>query len=49
MSSGESTKIREAMDRFTGRLIQGGVAPEKARKIAQEQAQKADRRERDKR
>lgn len=47
--SGEIPKIRDAMDRFTGKLVQGGVPVDKARKIAQEQAIKHDRKERDKR
>lgn len=47
--SGENPKVREAMDRFTGRLVQSGMPADKARKIAQEQAIKHDRKERDKR
>ncbi len=47
--SGESPKHREAMERMTHRLVEGGVSPDKARKIAQNEAIKADRRERDKR
>lgn len=37
------------MDRFTGKLVQGGMPADKARKIAHEQAIKHDRREQDKR
>lgn len=47
--SGEDQKVRDAMERMRGQLIGSGVKPEQARKIAQEQAIKHDRKERDKR
>jgi hypothetical protein len=42
-------KHREAMERMTTRLVEGGMPKDKARQIAQNEAVKADRRERDKR
>lgn len=42
-------KHREAMERMTKRLTEGGMPHDKARQIAQNEAVKADRRERDKR
>lgn len=47
--SGENPKVREAMDRFTSRLVQSGMPADKARKTAQDAAVRADRKERDKR
>jgi hypothetical protein len=49
VSDGEKPKIREAMDGFVKRLTEGGVSTNKAQEIARREAQKADRRERDKR
>jgi|GEM_PF-1953463 len=46
--SGERKDIAAVKDAFTRRLVEGGVPAQKAEKIAREQAQKADRRERDK-
>ena len=45
----EKKNIREAMDGFVKRLTDSGVAANKAQEIAKREAQKADRRERDKR
>lgn len=42
-------KHRQAMERMTERLVNSGMPADKARKIAQNEAVKADRRERDKR
>jgi division protein CdvB (Snf7/Vps24/ESCRT-III family) len=47
--SGEKPAIRHGMDQMTKRLVEPGMASEKARKVAQDAAQRADRRERDKR
>lgn len=47
--SGEIPKIRETMDKFVRHMTDHGMPVEKARQIAQEQAIKHDRRERDKR
>lgn len=47
--SGEIPKVRQAMERLTERLVNSGVPADKARKTAQDAAQRADRKERDKR
>ena len=47
--SGEKPAIRQGMERMTERLVNSGVPADKARKVAQDAAQRADRRERDKR
>jgi len=47
--SGEKPGYRQAMERMTQRLVNSGVPADKARKTAQDAAQRADRKERDKR
>ena len=47
--SGEKPAIRQGMDQMTKRLVESGMPSDKARKVAQDAAQRADRRERDKR
>lgn len=47
--SGEKPAIRQGMERMTERLVNGGMPSDKARKIAQDAAVRADRKERDKR
>jgi len=47
--SGEIPKVRQAMERMTERLVNGGMPADKARKTAQDAAVRADRKERDKR
>jgi hypothetical protein len=47
--SGEKPGYRQAMERLTERLVNSGVPADKARKTAQDAAQRADRKERDKR
>ncbi len=47
--SGEKPAFRQAMERMTERLVNSGVPADKARKTAQDAAQRADRKERDKR
>jgi pyrroline-5-carboxylate reductase len=47
--SGEKPGYRQAMERMTERLVKSGVPADKARKTAQDAAQRADRKERDKR
>jgi pyrroline-5-carboxylate reductase len=47
--SGEKPAYRQAMERLTERLVNSGVPADKARKAAQDAAQRADRKERDKR
>ena len=47
--SGEKPAFRQAMERMTERLVNSGVPADKARKEAQDAAQRADRKERDKR
>lgn len=47
--NGEKPAYRQAMDRLTERLVNSGVPADKARKTAQDAAQRADRKERDKR
>ena len=47
--SGEEPAYRQAMERLTERLVNSGVPADKARKAAQDAAQRADRKERDKR
>jgi len=47
--SGEKPGYRQAMERLTERLVNSGVPVDKARKEAQDAAQRADRKERDKR
>jgi hypothetical protein len=46
--SGERKDIAGAKDAMTRRLVEGGMPAAKAEQIARQQAQKADRRERDK-
>lgn len=47
--SGERPGGREAVERMTERLKQGGMAPEKARRTAEETARRYDQQQRDKR
>lgn len=47
--SGEKPGYRQAMENMTQRLVNSGVPADKARKAAQDAAQRADRKERDKR
>lgn len=49
MSAGEKPAIRQGMDQMTKRLVEGGMPSDKARKVAQDAAVRADRKERDKR
>jgi hypothetical protein len=46
--SGERKDIAAAKESMTRRLIEGGMPPQRAEQVARQQAQKADRRERDK-
>lgn len=46
--SGERKDISAAKDAMERRLVQGGMPAKRAEQVAREQAQKADRRERDK-
>jgi hypothetical protein len=46
--SGERKDIAAAKESMTRRLVEGGMAPQRAEQVARQQAQKADRRERDK-
>ena len=46
--SGERKDIAAAKESMTRRLIDGGMPPQRAEQVARQQAQKADRRERDK-
>lgn len=46
--SGERPGYREAMDRMTKQLRDGGMPADKARKVAQETARKHDQRQTDK-
>jgi hypothetical protein len=46
--SGERKDISAAKESMTRRLIEGGMPPQRAEQVARQQAQKADRRERDK-
>lgn len=44
----ERAGYREAMDRMTQRLRESGMASDKARKVAEDQARKADQKQTDK-
>ncbi len=46
--NGERKDIAAAKESMTRRLIEGGMPPQRAEQVARQQAQKADRRERDK-
>ena len=46
--SGERKDIAAAKESMTRRLIEGGMPPQRAEQVPRQQAQKADRRERDK-
>lgn len=43
--SGEKQDIRTAVDRYTGRLVESGIPPAEARRLAGECAERADRRD----
>jgi hypothetical protein len=46
--SGERKDIAAAKESMTRRLVEGGMPAQRAEQVARQQAQKADRRERDK-